>query len=292
MSGENPRRTVAVAPQVLEFASDDPVAARALEALYHAARASAAPPTLRYALRRADGGYVATAPGRAPFGPTRLGDAWAFLEWRATEDLLGGGAAAAEGGSTAFLHAGGVAIGSKLALIVGDSGAGKSTLVAHLLLRGHRMLGDDLVRFAPVDGRFSAVGRSLKLDDNSLRSMPFIAARCAEAAVGTLLAAGCHYVSPAAVRRDWEAAPAKPWAVVRLDARERAGAAGVAPSSEGEAAIHVTQQVLGGGGRDGRGVPQHVAARLLDARADAVAFRAVGGDPAAVAAALEREAGR
>jgi hypothetical protein len=282
-----PVRRIAVAPQVLEFASDDPIAARALGALYHAAPASTATPTLRYGLRRAGAGaaagYVATSPQRAPFGPAALGDAWAFLEWRATEDLLNGATA-----ETVFLHAAGAQLGTRLVLIVGDSGAGKSTLVAQLMLRGHRMLGDDLVRFATADMVFSAVGRSVKLDPNSLRSMPLIASKCSKAVVGTLLAAGCYYVSPAAVRRDWQAAAARPWAVVLLDEGSRRGPSGVERSSEGEAAVYVTQKVLGGT-ESGSIARKDVTVRLLDGLADVAAYRATGGDPAAVAEALERE---
>jgi len=281
-----PVRRIAVAPQVLEFASDDPVAEGALAALYHAAPLSTAVPTLRYGLRRASGGtgYVATSPDRPPFGPASLGDAWAYLEWRATEDVLN---APADGG--VFLHAGGVEIGSRLALIVGDSGAGKSTLVAHLMQRGHRMLGDDLVRFATADARFSAVGRSLKLDPNSLSSMPLIARTCSSATVGTLLAAGCWYVSPAAIRREWEAAPARPWAVVLLDAARRNGPSTVERTSAGEAAVFVTQKVLGAAAGGGQTRQEDVTVRLLDGLANVAAYRASGGDPAAVAAALERE---
>jgi hypothetical protein len=283
-------RRIAVAPQVLEFASDDPIAARALAALYHAAPPTTAEPTLRYALRRsapgAAGLWVATSPGRPDFGAAALGDAWSFLEWRATEDLLNG-----PGTDTVFLHAAGAQIGGRLALIVGDSGAGKSTLVAHLMLRGHRMLGDDVVRFAPAAGTFSAVGRSMKLEVNSLRAMPLIASRCAAATVGTLLAAGCYYVSPAAIRRSWQADAGRPWAVILLDAARRTGEPGLERASEGEAAVHVTQQVLG---EAAYGAPrqEEVTVRLLEVLADVTAYRAVGGDPAAVAAALEREAAR
>jgi len=280
-----PVRRIAVAPQVLEFASDDPVAEGALAALYHAAPLSTAVPTLRYGLRRASGGtgYVATSPDRPPFGPASLGDAWAYLEWRATEDVLN---APADGG--VFLHAGGVEIGSRLALIVGDSGAGKSTLVAHLMQRGHRMLGDDLVRFATADARFSAVGRSLKLDPNSLSSMPLIARTCSSATVGTLLAAGCWYVSPAAIRRTWQAPAGRPRAVLLLDAASRQGPGRLERSSDGEAAVYVTQKVLTAA--DGAAARKDVTVRLLDGLADVTAYRARGGDPAAVAEALEREA--
>jgi len=281
-------RRIAVAPQVLEFASDDPIAARALAALYHAAPASAAEPTLRYALRRAPegDGWIATSPSRPDFGPAALGDAWSFLEWRATEDLLN-----APARDAVFLHAGGADIGGRLVLIVGESGAGKSTLVAHLLLRGHRMLGDDVVRFAPAGGAFSAVGRSLKLEANSLREMPLIATRCANGVVGTLLAAGCYYVSPAAIRRGWEAAGGRPRAVVLLDPADRAAAPGVVRTSEGEAAVYVTQKVLG---EAAGGAPRQedLTVRLLDVLADVTAYRALGGEPAAVAAALEREVAR
>jgi hypothetical protein len=49
------------------------------------------------------------------------------------------------------------------------------TSAAHLLVRGHPVLGDDLVRFAPGTLRFSAVYRSLKLDDKSLYELPLLA---------------------------------------------------------------------------------------------------------------------
>ena len=281
-------RRIAVAPQVLEFASDDPFAARALDALYHAAPATAQAPTLRYGLRRSGpgepGGYVATSPARAPFGPAALGDAWAFLEWRATEDLLGGADR-----ENVFLHAGGAELGTRLALIVGDSGAGKSTLVAHLMQRGHRMLGDDVVRFATAEGRFSAVGRSLKLDPKSLPGLPLIAGKCAAGVVGTLLAAGCYYVSPAAIRRSWQAPAARPWAVVLLDAGRRGGPGGVERASAGEAAVYVTQKVLGDAA-DGAAGRKDVTVSILESLADVAAYRAIGSDPAAVAEALEREA--
>ena len=272
-----------MAPQVLEFASEDPIAARALAALYHAAPATSEPPTLRYALARSAGGYVATTPSRPPFGPASLGDALAFLEWRATEDLLNAGSPDA-----VFLHAAGAQVGPRLVLIVGDSGAGKSTLVAHLMVRGHRMLGDDLVRFATADGTFTAVGRSVKLDANALSRLPLIAAKCAAGVVGTLLAAGCYYVSPAAIRRTWQAPAGRPRAVLLLDAASRRGPGRLERSSDGQAAVYVTQKVLTAA--DGAGAGKDVTVRLLDGLADVTAYRARGGDPAAVAEALEREA--
>lgn len=273
---------------MLEFATDDPIAARSLQAMYHAATPTTAAPSLRYGLHRARAGsYVAASPGHPLLTGASLTDAWAYLEWRATEDLLNG-----PGGGTVFLHAAGAEVGTRLVLLVGDSGAGKSTLVAHLLLRGHRMLGDDLVRFAPHSCTFSSVGRSVKLERNALRYMPLIAAKCTAAVVGTLLAAGCYYVSPAAIRRDWEAPPGRPWAVVLLDAGSRGEPAGLVKSSEGEAAVYVTQKVLGRepGAEVGAPRSEDVTLRLLEGLAEVTAYRAAGHDPAAVAEALEKEA--
>jgi len=279
-----------VAPLVLEFASDDGVAARALEALYHAAPATDDPPTLRYTLRRTGtgpaAGYEAGSPAQPLFGPASLTDAWAFLEWRATEDVLNAATA-----DLLFVHAGAAVLGNRMVLLIGDPGAGKSTLVTHLMMRGHDVLGDDVVRFATRDGRYSAVGRSFKLDDKALRGMPLVAALCAAGTLGTLLAAGCYYVSPAAIRRTWHGSAARPWAVVLLDAGARIGASGVQRSSEGEAAVVASRKLLGGAA-----LPAPVRAgatvRLLESLEDAVAYRAVGADPARVAEALEREAMR
>lgn len=271
-----------MAPQVLEFSSDDPIAARALAGLYHAAPVTAEAATLRYGLHRAAGGYMAASPSRAPFGPAALGDALAFLEWRATEDLLNG-----QDEGSVFLHAAGAELGARLVLIVGDSGAGKSTLVAHLMVRGHRLLGDDVVRFATADRIFSAVGRSVKLDPNTLARLPLIAGKCAMGVVGTLLAAGSYYVSPAAIRRSWQAAPGRPSAVLLLDAGHRRGPGRVERSSEGEAAVYVTQKVLGGAA--GGAARKDATVQILDGLVDVAAYRAAGNDPAAVADALERE---
>jgi hypothetical protein len=256
-----------------------------LESLYHAAPQTDAPPTLHYALRRsrATPGYEAASPGRPLFGPAALPDAWAFLEWCATEDLLN--AAMPDG---VFLHAAGADLGGHLTLIIGDSGAGKSTLVTHLLSRGHRMLGDDVVRFATEERVFSAVGRSVKLDDNTLRGLPFVSALCATGRVGTLLAAGCYYVSPASIRGHWQAEPARPRAVVLLDATTRAEPVGLRRSSEGEAAVMVTQKVLAGS-RLGPRERSRVASRLLESLVESAAYRAAGSDPGAVAEALEEE---
>ncbi len=231
-------------------------------------------------------GYEASSPGRPVFGPARLADAWAYLEWRVTEDILD---SATDG--AVFLHAAGAVLAGRLVLLVGGSGAGKSTLLAHLMLRGHSVLGDDVVRFATDEGRFSAVGRSVKLDDKALRSLPLVAALCAAGAIGTLLAAGCYYVSPATIRRSWQAEPARPWGVVLLDSASHTGASGVAAASEGAAAVSLARNVLGG---TGLSVParEAVTVRLLESLADAAGYRAVGGDPALVAEALEREVTR
>lgn len=256
-------------------------------ALYHAAPPTAAPPSLRYEIRRSGReAYLARSPARPDFGPASLADAWAFLEWRATEDLLSSPA-----GGVVFLHAGAVQVHGRLALVLGPAGSGKSTLVAHLLARGHRALGDDVLRFTPEDGRFSAVGRSLKLDANTLSGLPLVEQRCATAALGTFLALDCYYVSPAVIRRTWEALADRPWALVVLDAGSRDGPGRLERSSEGEAAVRLAQNVLGAAPTDEAAAGQ-VTVRLLESLREAVAYRALGSDPAAVARAVEREAVR
>lgn len=215
------------------------------------------------------------------FGPGDLGEAWSFLEWRATEDVL------PPRDDAVFLHAAGVMLGSGAVLIVGESGAGKSTLAAALFERGHALWGDDLTRFAPVDGTFSAFPRSLKLDNKSLLYLDLIPRICAAGAIGTFLAPDCCYVSPAAIRRSWQAPPGRPRHVVLLDRAGHSGAARVEPSSEGAAALLVSQRLLG---RRGSADEQaRLTVRVLDALSDTAACRVSGGDPAAVAAALEGE---
>jgi hypothetical protein len=276
-------RRVAVAPHVLEFASDDPAAARAVHSLYHAAPVSMAEPTLRFRITKNDDGtYLGHAPTRPAFGPATLAQTLSFVEWRATEDMI------APMGGVVFLHAAAVAIGGRLTLLVGDSGAGKSTVAAHLLVRGHRVLGDDLVRFAPDSRLFSAVARSFKLDDNSLSQLPLVAYLCSAGAVGTLLASGCYYVSPAAIRRDWEAPAGQPVAVVFLERTAHQPPTRLEPMSEGEAAVLVTQSMMGVGAGGATATRGPLTVRLLESLSALTAYRAGGDDPAALALALER----
>ncbi|MEK7667612.1 MAG: hypothetical protein AAB409_03090, partial [Gemmatimonadota bacterium] len=198
---------------MLEFSSDDAAAVPYLDALYHAAPSTEAPPTLRYTLRQVgDDSYLATSPARPPFGPASLGDAWAFVEWRAIEDVLND-----PGPDLVFVHAAGVRIGERLVLLVGPSGSGKSTITALLLERGYPALGDDVLRFAPASGIFSSVPRSLKLDDNAFCLLNLQMQVKATLSVGTVLAAGSLYVSPVALCPAWEAVPGRPWGVVVLE---------------------------------------------------------------------------
>lgn len=234
---------------------------------------------LRYRLERAGGGrYVALAPTKPPFGPVPLGEAFAFLEWRATLDLL------RHPSPVAFLHAAGVEFGGGVALLMGVSGSGKSTLAAHLLASGHRTWGDDLVRFASGSLSYSAVPRSFKLDDNSISNIDLIADVCRRSVPGTFLAPECWYVSPAAVRSEWEAPFGRPHAVVLLDVADHVGPARVETMSTGAAAVEVTQALIGTGARDaGR-----LAVGVLESLRDVAGFRARGADPAALALALGR----
>jgi hypothetical protein len=274
-------RRVLVAPHVMQFASDDPIALFALRSLYHAAPQVTDPPNLEYRLDRTSAGYSAWGPSQGMFGPAPLAEALAFLEWRATLDLV---ETPAQG--IAFLHAAGIQLDGKLVLLVGETGSGKSTLAAILLSRGHPVLGDDLVRFATAGGLFSAVPRSFKLDAKSLSYLPLLAQRCSGAAVGTLLAASSFYISPAAIRRRWEAPAGKPDMVVFLDQKTRAGRARLEPMSEGEAAVRVVLALTGRPQSAGSG--DGLVSELLRSLEDVAAFRAGGGDPWDLALQIER----
>ena len=206
---------------------------------------------------------------------------FAFLEWRATEDLL----SRPDG---RYLHAAGVRIGSRSVLVVGPSGAGKSTLAAHLLVRGYLSWGDDLVRFAVPHRRFSAVPRSWKLDPNTLIAINLVSLLTAEAAQGMILAPDTVYASPAAFRRVWQAPDAPADVVVLLDRVRHHGPPHLQRTSEGAAAIETARMLIGG--PEGHSEGDHTAMEgVLDALSGLTAYRASGGPPAALAQALERE---
>jgi len=279
---------VVLPPHVLEFASDDADATAALRALYHAAPTSDAPPTLRYRISR--GGpddYVATAPNRPPFGPASLGDCWAYLEWRAIEDVLND-----PGPDSVYVHAAGISLNHKLFLLVGPSGSGKSTLTAILLARGCAALGDDVLRFAPVQGLFHPVPRAVKLDAKTLGLLPLATQKNLTDSVGTLLAAESWYVSPVAFGPAWLAGPGRPWAVVALEDAPHCGAARLERSGEGQVAVRVVQSLLGA--EHGLSPERRSAAglALLEAVADSRAYRACGEGAAALADLMQEEAAR
>jgi len=272
---------VAVGASILEFAADDPLAAPVITALYHAAPPATGDATLRYRVEREGAAWIGRAPGRPPFGPATLEDVFAFLEWRATEDLLAGDAV--------FLHAAGVQLGRRHTLLVGESGAGKSTLAAHLLVRGHLAWGDDLVRFAPERRRMMAVPRSWKLDAKVLDSIYLLALMSSEGTTGMLLAPDVVYVSPAAFRRSWQAPEGTVDSVVLLDRAWHEGPARVERISEGGAAVRVARMLIGAGAGRSEQEQTEIMVRVLEAMRDVTAWRVAGADPAAVAGALERE---
>ena len=271
---------MAVGTSVLEFECDDAPAQRCLRALFHAAPDAGGPATLRYHVVATPVGYRAIAPGRPPFGPGTLEAVFAFLEWRATEDVL----AAASG--ELFLHAAGVRLGRRNVLLVGDAGAGKSTLAAHLLVRGHLAWGDDLVRFALADALFYAMPRSWKLDRKALKGLPLVADLVANRCLGTVVADTVAYVSPAAIRRAWMAPPGGVDAIVLLDGSDHHGPAVVERVSEGQAAVRALRSLIAGPATDGEATHMHLATMLENV----VAWRVRGADPAGAARALERAA--
>ena len=206
---------------------------------------------------------------------------FAFLEWRATEDLL------SSGGS--FLHAAGLRLGSANVLLVGESGSGKSTLAAHLMARGHLAWGDDLVRFAPRDGRFSAAPRSWKLDANTLKSIDLLKLLSPEAVAGTLLAPGVLYASPAAFRRNWRAPDGTPDVVLLLEKEGHQGPPRVELVSEGEAALRTARMLIGSAAEHNERDQADRMLRVLEALGGVKAYRARGTPPGALAAVVETE---
>lgn len=235
---------------------------------------------MRYALRRtANGDWTAESPTRPVFGPANLPDAWAFLEWRAIEDVL-----ADPGPDAVYVHAGAVRVGERLVLLIGGSGSGKSTLTALLLAKGYTALGDDVVRFAPSLRRFEAVGRSLKLDDNTLSMLDLPIVDRITSSSGTYLAAGSLFVSPVALCERWESPPGRPWGLVILEDAPHAGPAGLDQRSAADSAVRVVRSLLGATGKPAARALAGVA--LLESLQDTVAFQARGADPAELAKLL------
>ncbi|MGD0484354.1 MAG: hypothetical protein ABSB58_06840 [Gemmatimonadales bacterium] len=181
-------------------------------------------------------------------------------------------------------------VAGRLFLFVGPSGSGKSTLTALLLARGNRMLGDDVLRFSPQSASFESVPRSLKLD---AKTLPLIHLQYYEwqfAERGIFLAAGTTYVSPVALCTEWESEPGRPWAVVVLDGAPHEGPSGLERRGEGEAAVRLIRSVLGAAHEAVGGSLEGARLRLLESFGDAVAYQARGGDPAALADLIEKEA--
>jgi hypothetical protein len=194
------------------------------------------------------------------------------------------------GDAAVFVHAAGVRVGERLLLLVGGAGSGKSTLTALLLARGHRALGDDVVRFGPATGLFEAVPRALKLDNKTLDLLDLQSKRRVLSSPGTVLASDIFYISPAAFHEDWLAARGRPWAVVVLGQAPHRGPATLVRRSEGEAAVRVLRSVLGASHGDGAAAGDGTALRLLESLETLVAFEAGGGDPSGLADLIEEAA--
>lgn len=119
------------------------------------------PGTRRVDVRIQGAGYVIEGPPPAPVVcRTRL-EAIEGCEWVLTTLLL---AALAH---HVHVHAAGLVLQDRAALILGEAGAGKSSLAFAWSRRGHPMLGDDVV-VLDASGRAGAVRRFLKLDPRAL----------------------------------------------------------------------------------------------------------------------------
>jgi hypothetical protein len=108
-----------------------------------------------------------------------------------------------------------------------------------------------------------------------------------EGATGTLLANSILYISPAAVRRRWQAAEARADVVVLMDPASHGEAPRVERMSEGEGALRTARMLLGAGVNRNEGSAMMV--QVLDALNGVSAYRASGTPPAALARLIERE---
>jgi hypothetical protein len=172
-------------------------------------------------------------------------------------------------------------VGERLVLLVGGSGSGKSTLTALLLAMGYSALGDDVLRFAPSLRVFDAVGRSLKLDDNTLQMIDLRVTKRIRSSPGTFLASGSLYVSPVALCEGWQASPGRPWGMVILEDAPHVGPAALERRSAAEPAVKVVQSLLGPAASPESRTRAGLA--LLEGLQQAVAFQARGADPVGLA---------
>jgi HprK-related kinase A len=102
------------------------------------------------------------ADGRRPFKPLAAAHAFAFLEWGMNWCIAAGAH------HDLLLHAAVLERNDFAVILPGDPGAGKSTLTAALMLRGWRLLSDELTIVGRDDGFVAPLARPVSLKEASI----------------------------------------------------------------------------------------------------------------------------
>jgi HprK-related kinase A len=100
--------------------------------------------------------------GRRPFKPLAAAHAFAFLEWGMNWCIAAGAH------HDLLLHAAVLERNGRAVILPGDPGAGKSTLTAALMLRGWRLLSDELTIVGRDDGLVAPLARPVSLKEASI----------------------------------------------------------------------------------------------------------------------------
>ena len=102
--------------------------------------------------------------GVPQFNPFPLQTALPHLEWGLNRCVF------RNAHNYLMVHAAVVERGGRALILVGTSGSGKSTLCAALVLRGWRLLSDEIALIAP-DGKLAALARPIGLKGESIRAI-------------------------------------------------------------------------------------------------------------------------
>jgi HprK-related kinase A len=97
-----------------------------------------------------------------PFEPLPAGQAFAMLEWGLNWCV------AAHAHQFLVVHAASLARGGRAVVMPGAPGSGKSTLCAALMLKGWRLLSDELTLIDPNTGTLHALARPINLKNDSI----------------------------------------------------------------------------------------------------------------------------
>jgi len=124
--------------------------------------------------------------GRVPFKPLPLEQAFPFFEWGLNWCV------AKHANQYLILHGAVVEKGGHAIIMAGPPGCGKSTLCAGLVVRGWRLLSDELALITPKDGQLTALPRPVSLKNQSIHVLRdfaphmTIGRECADTAKGVV----------------------------------------------------------------------------------------------------------